>query len=280
MNIRFFFRPVIYRIFLFSFFLYTCTSARRKAPSTHDYAKDVAGEYFGTGKLWTPGDIEDVAISLTYIDHETVNATIQSVLPSALQALGGKKTMTGKLTVSSDYALTGKIKLMIFNFASTGSVDPATHTIQLLIPGNVMGHPLNFELTGASGEPPPAKPDFAAEAAGSYYGTGTLTGAQSGDITEAEIHMAQVNNTTLAVLLDVVFPDELAQVGGLQTMRGNLTVSPDYEITGTVKFMRAHDLAVTGSVDPANNTITLNLSGVAEGNNLNLILNMIRPLDE
>ena len=272
MNIRFFIR-----IFLFSLFLSSCTSARRTVPSTPNYAVGVAGDYYGNGNLWSPGDIEDVAITLTYVDNQTVNATIRSVLPSALQALGGKKTMTGVLTVSPDYTLSGKIKLMIFNFAATGSVDPATHTIKLHIPGNVMGHPLNFELTGGSGEPAPSTPDYAADVAGDYYGAGSMTGEIAGDLTDAEIHMMNVDETTVAVFIEVVFPTSLQQIGGPQTMRGNLTISSDYKITGTVKLMRVHDLAVTGSVDPMNNKITLNLSGeVAEGNAINIILNLVQ----
>ena len=246
----------------------------RHDSSTSDYATEVAGEYFGDGKLWSPGDITDVAITLKYVDKETVNATIQSVLPAALQALGGKKTMTGVLKVSSDYTLSGKIKLMIFNFDATGSVDPETHTVALNIPGNVMGHALNFELTGRFGEPPPSAPDYAADIIGSYYGAGSMTGTLSGDISEAEIHLTNVNNSTVATFIEVAFPATLQEIGGLQNMRGNLMVSPDYEITGTVLLMRVHQLAVTGSVDTTNHTITLNLSGIVAGNTLNLYLNM------
>jgi len=277
MSIRFYIRPVIYRIFLFSLFLYSCGSSRRSDPSSPDYATVVAGDYYGSGKLWSPGDIEDVAITLAYVNNETVNATIHSVLPSALQALGGKKTMTGVMKVSPDYTLTGKIKLMIFTFTATGSVDPTEHTVHLFIPGNVMGHQLNFELNGMSGEPPPSAPDFAADVAGSYYGAGSMTGDITSDVTDAEMHMAPVNGTTVAVFIEVDFPEPLPQIGSLQSMRGNLTVSPDYEITGTVKMRGDHHFSVTGSVDRTNHKISLNLSGIVAGNALNLYLNLVQP---
>jgi len=261
---------VFYRVLLFSLllFLYSCASKRKSdvSSSAPDYAAEITGMYYGSGKLWEPGDVKDVEITLNRNNNHTVTATIIATLPAALQVMGGRKILTSVLTVSPDYELTGTVKLMIFNFNVTGSVNPANHTIKLNMFGKAMGHPLNFELTGELGQSESPAPNFATDVAGFYYGAGTMTGGMSGDVTDAEIILAYADNTTVTALIEAVLPAALQQAGGLQIMRGNLTVSPDYKLTGTVRLMRAIDLAVTGSVDPGKHTIELNLSGSFEDN--------------
>ena len=113
-----------------------------------DVAADIVGTYYGDGKLWKPGDVEDVVITLEYVDKTTVKATINAILPKELRALGGPKTMTGDLTVSPEYGLSGTIPLYIIQFAGSGSIDPANKTIKMNIVGKPMGHHLDFALTG------------------------------------------------------------------------------------------------------------------------------------
>ena len=158
---RFVIGHVFYGSLLFSLFflLSSCGSTRRSAVAAHDYASDVAGVYYGSGKLWKQGDVKDVVITLTRDSDTTVMANIEATLPDALKQLGGRQTMTGILTVSPDYELTGAVKLFIIKFAVAGSsVDPATHTIILNYSVNFMGHPLNFELTGGPDKPEPSGP--------------------------------------------------------------------------------------------------------------------------
>ena len=153
---RLFVRPVFYGFLLFSLFLYSCASTRRLASPAPNYAADVAGVYYGSGKLWSRGDVKDVVITLTRDNDTTATASIEATLPAALKQLGGRQTLTGALTVSPNYELTGSVKLFIFKFTvKDSSVDLATHTIQLNFSGNIMGHPLNFELTGGSEPPEP-----------------------------------------------------------------------------------------------------------------------------
>ena len=122
--------------------------ASSSCTSPPDDAATVAGRYYGSGKLWKPDDVKDVDITLKRSSAHKVEATIVSVLPAALRQMSGKKTMTGTLTVSPDYKLAGKVKLIIFNFDVTGSVNPAAHTITLHIIGSPMGNHLHFVLTG------------------------------------------------------------------------------------------------------------------------------------
>jgi len=152
---RFVVRYVICASLLFSLFLYSCGSTRRSVAA--DYASDVADVYYGAGKLWKPGDVKDVVITLTRVNDTTATANIEATLPAALRQMSGRQTMTGNLTVSPDHELTGTIKLFIFKLTVTGSsVNPTAHTIVLNYSGNLMGHPLNFELTG--GPDPPDHP--------------------------------------------------------------------------------------------------------------------------
>jgi len=117
-----------------------------------DYAADVVGVYNGNGKLWADGDVQDVVFTLEYVNKTTVKATINAVLPKELRALGGPKTMTGDLTVSPDYELSGAIQLLILNFNGSGSVDPSNKSIKMNVVGKPMGHALNFELKGKKKE--------------------------------------------------------------------------------------------------------------------------------
>ena len=255
MSIKCIIRPVMYGIFLFSLFLYSCGSTRSsgETSSALDYASDVAGKYYGSGKLWSPDDVKDVDITLTRMNHHAVEVNIVAVLPAALQAMGGKKTMTGAATVSSDYQLTGKVKLMIFNFNLTGSVDPTTHTIILNISGTVMGHSLHFVLTGGPDRLQPSVPDFATDVAGIYYGAGTITGDISGDVTDTDIMLASVDNERVNFNIDAVFPSL-----GNKRITGIMTVHSDYRLTGTTTAM-GYNFTITGTADPTNKTIKLTL---------------------
>ena len=245
--------------------LFSCTSNRNSGQSVVNGMSGILGKYYGDGKLWKPGDVKDVDITLTNVNSNTVKASIIAVLPEALQAMGGKKNMTGNLTVSPDYQLAGKVKLMIFNFDAKGIVDPKMHTILLNISGTVMGHPLNFELTGGPDDPGTSTPDYAANLEGVYYGVGTMDGEQSGEVTDVEMNFAPVDNNTVAILVEAVFPTTLQQAAGRQLIRGKLTVSPDYKLTGTVRLMRTYDLAAIGSFDPEKRLITLDMSGEIGG---------------
>jgi hypothetical protein len=116
--------------------------------ATGDYAAQVVGVYKGDGKLWNPGDVEDVVITLEYVNPTTVKATVDAILPKELRQLGGQKTMTGEMTVSPEYELSGKLPLFIIQFAGSGTVDPANRTMTLNIIGKPLGHHLHFILTG------------------------------------------------------------------------------------------------------------------------------------
>ena len=119
-----------------------------RQPEVTDYAAAVAGVYQGNGKLWAPGDVENVVITLEYVNKTTVKATVDAVLPKELRQLGGTKTMTGEMTVSSEYELSGKLPLYIIQFAGSGTVDPTNRTIELNIIGKPLGYHLHFILKG------------------------------------------------------------------------------------------------------------------------------------
>jgi hypothetical protein len=150
---------VFYHSLLCALLLFSCAStnksrgaATESLPVT-DYAVDVLGGYYGSGKLWEPGDVKDVEITLSRDDEKNdpnaLIATITATLPEALRVMGGRQTFYGRLTVSPNYELTGTVKLFIFNLTvKDSSVDPKAHTLILNFSGTAMGHPLNFELSG------------------------------------------------------------------------------------------------------------------------------------
>ena len=136
-------------------FVFSCASTRRSVPADLVNVADVTGVYYGSGKLWNPGDVKDAVITLTRDNDNTLIANVEATLPVELRQIGGRQYFSGNLTVAPDYGLNGSLKLFIIKFNVTeSSVDPTNHTIILNFSATIMGHTLNFELTGG-----PEKPD-------------------------------------------------------------------------------------------------------------------------
>ena len=134
--------------------VFSCASARRTAPPALENIEAVEGVYYGSGKLWNPGDVKDVVITLKRDDGNTFTAHVEATLPVELRQIGGRQNFSGSLNVSPDYKLTGSLKLFIIKFnVSDSSVDPANHTIQLKFSATIMGHTLNFEMEGGPEKP-------------------------------------------------------------------------------------------------------------------------------
>ena len=222
-----------------------------------NHAEEVLGTYYGEGTMTggMSGPVTDVVITLEDIDsNSAVNAIIEAVLPGM-----GKQVFETVLSVSENYELEGSASItspMPITFAITGTVNIDDNTIELTLDAGAMA---TIVLTA---ERDPA-PNYAADIVGEYHGDGVMTGMLEGDVTDVVISLVYSNKTTVIATIDVVMPAPV----GVQNLQSDLTVSEDYELTGSASITSPMELtfAITGTADPTDKTIelTLTATGVA-----------------
>ena len=165
---------------------------------------------------------------------------------------------TGKVTVAAVAGSNGKKATITAVSAGTAQVYAKSGTVE------------SGKLSVTVKKPQPAN-DYASEVEGTYHVDGELTDcvffpALNGPLTDAVISLERVDNGTLDMEITANIP-ALAALGGTakQVFLSTLTISSDYELTGTTSMPNPIDATstlnfdITGKADPTNNTITLNL---------------------
>ena len=216
-------------------------------PDDYDYAADVEGVYYGSGTC-SMGTVKDAVFTVVRKDNNTIGVNIEGEITGPLSAMSG--IWNGDLTISSGYSLNGNL-FMSLDLATTGSID--NQTITLNMTGTYSGMTVTFNLTGELGEPEP-EPDYAAEVAGDYTGTGQLASPMEMPLSGIELSLEHIDNETVKMTSVIDAP-----LVGEITCVGELTVSSDLTLSGTVT---AEDFTftVTGEYDEVSQILTLSLT--------------------
>ena len=254
------------------------TSEPPPPPPPNNYAGDVAGEYIGAGLLHAiplfsvpDTELEDVAITFEEVDNGTVKATLM------IEMFGQPVTLTGNITVSETYTLSGNVSgdlvglpISSISLPMSGSFDPSDHTLVLNFNGMAV-----IDLTADPVIPPK---DLGGEVAGEYTASGLLLAIPAFSVPDTPLEGLEItfvridNNTVDASIVTELF-------GQSVTFTGEVTVSETYALSGTVTGIidlgtgggpGPLPLSLSGSFDPDNQTLTITLSGMGGMITINL----------